>query len=182
MDITRYKKDFERALEEFKKELSQIVVNRASPALIEDIKVDYYESLMPIKNIAAISAPDAHTLIIKPWESKFTQNIVKAITQSPLGLTPNTEKEFIRISLPALSQERRQNLEKVIGKKTENARIAIRLIRDEARKEIQQTEKDKKIREDEEFQLKKGLEEMVGEVNDKIAELHAKKITELFSV
>lgn len=179
MDISPYKKDFERVLEEFKKELSQLVIHRASPSLVEDISIDYYGSPAPIKNIAAISAPDAHTLIIKPWESKFIQPIEKAITQSPLNLNPVSEKDAVRISLPPLSGERISNLEKLIGKKTEEARIKIRQVRDDVWKEIQRAEKNKEVGKDEKFQLKDGLEEMVGEINKKIAQLHDKKIKEL---
>lgn len=159
--------------------LSSIRSGRASPALVEHIKVDYAGVPLPLIQLAGISAPEAGLLVISPWDRNSISSIEKAILKSDLGLNPSTDGNVIRIRIPPLSEERRQELIKVVHKRIEERKIAIRNLRHEAMNELKNMEKDKAISQDENKRAQEQLQnltdrhiaevEKVGE--DKEAEL-----------
>lgn len=152
-----------KALEAIKEEFAKIRSGRAHPSLLEHLAISYYGSNMPLNQVASVTVADARTLVIAPWDKQMVPVIEKAIMQSDLGITPTTAGQIIRISLPPLTEERRNSLIKVVKTEAENGRINIRGIRREANTEIKTLLKDKKISEDDE---KRG-EESVQKLTDK---------------
>lgn len=139
------KPEMEKPLEFLKKELLKIRTGRSNPAMIENIRVQCYGSDMGLKELAAISAPDARLLVIQPWDKTVINNIEKALQTSDLGLTPVNDGDLIRIQLPNLSSERREEFIKILHKKLEECRIAIRNVRKEFQNAVRDSEKDKDI-------------------------------------
>ena len=139
----------QKTVEGLKKELATIRTGRATPTLIEHIKVDYVGVPTPLNQVAGISAPEASLLVIQPWDKGSIRSIEKAITTSDLGLTPISDGNVIRINIPPLSEERRQELIKIVRRRIEERRIAIRNLRREAMDELKELEKGKDISQDE---------------------------------
>ena len=131
--------------EGLKTELATIRTGRASPALVEHLKVDYAGVPTPLNQIAGISAPDARLLVIQPWDPGSLRDIEQAILKSDLGLNPINDGRIIRLSIPALSEERRQELTKVVHRRLEERRVAVRNIRRDAIEEIKKAEKNKEL-------------------------------------
>lgn len=173
MEFSELKSKIDKTKEWLKKELVGLRTGRASPALVEDIKVDYFGTLTPLSHLASVKAEDAKTLTIEPWDKNSLESISKALLNSSLGIQPIASKESIRIVLPPLTQERRILLAKILNEKLEEAKIKLRQIRDESWSETQKQEREKKISQDEKFRLKDKLEEEIkkgaGEL-EKIAE------------
>ena len=139
----------QKTAEGLKKELTTIRTGRASPSLIEHIKVEYAGVLTPLNQLASISVPEATLLVIQPWDKGSTHNIEKAILTSDLGLNPISAGNVIRINIPPLSEERRQELIRVVRRRVEERKIAIRNLRREAMDELKELEKNKDISQDE---------------------------------
>ena len=133
----------------FREDLATIRTGHATPALIEHIKVDYAGVPTPLNHMAGISAPEAGLLVIQPWDKSVIGNIQKAIQKSELGLNPSNDGNIIRISIPPLSEERRQELIKIVHKRVEERKVAIRTLRHEALNDLKKMEKDKDISQDE---------------------------------
>jgi ribosome recycling factor len=149
-DILRTVEDkMRKSAEGLKKELSSIRTGRASVSLVEHVKVDYSGVPTSIMQVAGISAPEANLLIIQPWDKSTAKMIEKAILASDLGLTPINDGNVIRIKIPALSEERRQELTRVVKKRVEERKVAIRNLRHEAMGELKELEKKKEISQDE---------------------------------
>jgi ribosome recycling factor len=138
-----------KAVEAVKREFGTVRTGRASTSLLENIKVEYYGSLLPIHQVANMSTPDSRTLEIKPWDAKALTEIEKAILKSDLGVTPNNDGKIIRISLPPPTEERRKELVKLVKKHAEDGRVALRGVRQDANKALDVVKKDSKISEDE---------------------------------
>ena len=171
-------KNIERSLRE---EFSALRVGRASPALVENILVDYYGAKTPLKQIASIAAPESRLLIIEPWDRNTITNIEKAILSSDLGLNPITDKNLIRINIPTLTEERRNSLIKIVEVKLEEAKIQCRAARDEAIKETADLFDNRKIAEDEKYKNKEKIQELINETNnnlENITKLKEKEIRE----
>jgi len=147
-------KKMQTSIEALKRELASIRTGRASPALISNIKVDYMGVPTLLNQIAGISAPEARLLVIQPWDRSSIKSIEKAILTSDLGLNPANDGNIIRLNIPPLTEERRQELTKVVRRKTEEGRVAIRNLRREAIDELRSLEKNKDISQDE---LKRAL-------------------------
>jgi len=137
------------SIEVFRKELATIRTGHATPALIEHIKVEYAGVPTPLNKIAGISAPEARLLIIQPWDRGTTPNIEKAILKSDLGLNPVSDGNIIRLNIPPLTEERRQELTKIVRRRVEERRIAIRNLRHEAMDKLKELERNKDISQDE---------------------------------
>ncbi len=137
------------AIQALKRELATIRTGRATPALIEHLKVEYAGVPTPLQSIASTSAPGARLLIIQPWDQSSIQSIEKAIRKSDLGLNPTSDGNTIRLNIPPLSEERRQELIKVVRKRVEEKRIAVRNLRREAMDALKRLEKNKEISQDE---------------------------------
>ena len=138
-----------RTAEGLKTELASIRTGRATPSLIEHIKVEYAGVLTPLNQVGGISAPEARLLVIQPWDKSSIHGIEKAILTSDLGLNPVSDGNVIRINIPLLSEERRQELSKIVRKRVEERRITIRNLRREAMDELKEAEKNKDISQDE---------------------------------
>jgi len=180
--IKNLKIDFNRTIEYLKSELASLQVGRANPSLIENIKVNCYNQELPIKQLAAISAPEPRLIIIRPWDKEVIRNIEMAIRESKMGLNPMTEDDFIRVNIPALNEERRKELVKILQEKTEECRISVRRQRGEVWDRIQAMEQAKEISEDEKFRAKDELQKVVDEYNKKIEEINKKKEEEIMTV
>jgi len=147
----------QKTLDTLKKDLSRIRTGRASPALLDGITVDYYGSPMPINQVANISIPDARLIIIQPWEKSMLGPIEKTIQASELGLNPQNDGNMLRLPIPPLSEERRQDLFKNCKKTGEESKVAIRNVRRDANEKLKKAEKDKQVTQDE---AKKGQDEI----------------------
>ena len=155
--LWKIEKKMKTATEVLKQELATIRTGRATPTLIEHIKVEYAGVPTPLNQIAGISAPGASLLVIQPWDRSSIQSIEKAILKSELGLTPTSDGNIIRLNIPPLSEERRQELVKIVRKRVEERRVAIRNLRREAMDELKKLEKNKDISQDEH---KRALEQL----------------------
>lgn len=139
----------EKAVTALKKELASLRAGRATPSLLDKVMVDYYGAQTPVNQLANISAPEPRLLVIQPWDKSSLGEIEKAIQKSELGLTPTNDGNVIRIAIPALTEERRAELVKVVRKHGEEAKVAIRNIRRDANEELKKLEKDGQVSEDE---------------------------------
>lgn len=149
-----------KTIEALKKDLATVRTGRATPALVDSIKVDYYGAPTPLKQIANISAPEARLLVIQPWDNSTIGEIKKAILKSDLGLNPTSDGTFIRLSVPPLSEERRKELVRVVHKKTEDGRVALRNVRRDALEMLRELEREKEISEDEQKRAQERLQEI----------------------
>jgi ribosome recycling factor len=171
-----------KSIEAFRHELSTMKAGRATPAILEKLRVDYYGTPTPISQVANIEVPDARTIMIKPWDRSQLKAIEKSILTSDLGLNPNNDGIVIRLSIPPMTEDRRKDLVKVVHKRTEEERVAVRNIRRDANDHIKKAEKDKTASEDEskraQDDIQKLTDKMVKEV-DHIMESKEKEIMEV---
>lgn len=177
-----FKEEFSKCLEHLRKEIFGLRTGRATPALVEDIMVEAYGTRQPLKAVASISVQDAKTLAIDVWDKSIISAVESGLRNSQLGINPVNDGKVIRLPLPDLTQERRQELIKVLHQKLEAARISVRKIREEVRSEIEQQEKDKEIGEDEKYKLQDELEKVVKEFNDKIKAIGEEKEKEITTI
>jgi ribosome recycling factor len=168
--------------EGLRQELATIRTGRASPALVEHLKVDYAGAPTPLNQIAGISAPEARLLVIQPWDPGSLHSIEQAILKSELGLNPINDGRLIRLPIPALSEERRQDLTKVVHKRLEERRVAVRNLRRDALEELKKAEKAKTISQDESRRAQDQLQKMT-DVNivtaEKIAQEKEKELMQV---
>lgn len=179
--LENFKNNLKKIMESFKTELSALRVGRATPALVENILIDYYGAKTPLKQLASISAPEPRMLIIEPWDKNVLSAIEKAILISELGLSPIVDKNLIKITIPQLTEERRNALIKIVNVKLEEAKIQNRAKRDAVMKEITDLFVGKKITEDEKFKLKEKTETTIDDANKNLedaAKLKEKEIKE----
>ncbi len=172
---------FNKVIDFFKNEIASLRTGRATPALVENIKVEAYGQTMSLSQLATISIPQSNMIIIQPWDKATLPAIGKAITSSNIGLNPIADGDFYRLALPSLTQERRGQLIKVLKEKMEEARISIRNIREDVWKEIQKMEKEKKISEDERFKGKDNLQKATDDYIKKIDDVGKAKEKEIAS-
>ena len=162
-------------------ELGTIRAGRATPQLVENIKVDFYGTPTPIGHTASIMIQNAKTIIIQPWDKGLLPAIEKAISSSQLGIMPITEGDKVRLTLPELTGERRTQLLKLTGEKLEEAKVSIRKLRTETWEDIQEREKNKELSEDEKFRLKDELQKKIDGAITQLEGLADKKRTEVNS-
>lgn len=173
-----------QAINHFKQELASIRSGRAHTSMVEDLKVSCYggESELKLKEIAAISAPDVNIIVIEPWDKSIAHDIERAVTKSDLGLTPIIDGTIIRLQLPAMSTQRREELTKILHKKLEDSRISVRAIRRDFHNFLRDKEREKKISEDFSKRLMDKLQKITDQHIDMIDELAKKKESEIKSV
>jgi ribosome recycling factor len=171
-----------KTTEALTKELASIRTGRASPALVEYIKVDYQGTLTPIIQLASISVPEPKMIVIKPWDRTAINNIDKAILKSDLGLNPINDGNVVRISIPALTEERRKDLIKIIHKRLEESRIHIRNIRREAVDELKQAEKNKEISQDQNTRASEQLQKLTDFAIENVNKIGRDKEAEILEV
>jgi len=169
-------------LTNLKSEFATIRTGRASTALLDKIFVDYYGAPTPVNQVASISVPEPKMILIQPWESKMLQVIEKAILKSDLGLTPNSDGKVIRLILPELTFERRQELVKFAKKKAEDAKVAIRNLRREYNDILKKMEKNKEISEDDLKRSQEEIQKITDKYIDKADEILASKEKEIMEV
>ncbi|MGD0918846.1 MAG: ribosome recycling factor [Thermodesulfobacteriota bacterium] len=138
----------EKTLSALKMDLNKVRTGRASPALFDDIRVDYYGTSTPLQQVATLATPEPRLITIQPWDTSIIGEIEKAILKSELGLTPASDGKILRITIPRLTEERRKELVKVVKKMAEATKVAIRNIRREANEQLKGLEKNKKISQD----------------------------------
>ncbi|MBA4372183.1 MAG: ribosome recycling factor [Thermodesulfovibrio sp.] len=136
------------AIDALKKEFTSVRTGRASLGLLDGMAIDYYGTMTPIQQLANLSVPESRQIVIQPWEQKIIPDIEKAIMKSDLGLTPMNDGKVIRINIPALTEERRKQLVKVVKKRAEEGKVAVRNIRRDANDDLKKMEKDKHLSED----------------------------------
>lgn len=180
--LDKAKNWIEKALHHLEVEFSKLQAGRANPAMIEDIRVDSYGSLTPIKNLASINVIDPQTLTIQPWDRSQIQSIAKAITDARIGLNPMTMADSVMIKIPQLTEEKRKELCKISKKISEDAKISVRNVRQESLKDIKSAKDAKEITEDDVKDLETKLQKMVDEANKKIDELTKKKDEDIMKV
>ncbi|MBI2848364.1 MAG: ribosome recycling factor [Chloroflexi bacterium] len=168
-----------KAAEGLSIELATIRTGRATPSLVEHLKVEYGGALMPINQVAGISAPEARLLVIQPWDRGAMRNIEKAILASDLGLTPINDGNVIRINIPPLSEERRQELIKAVHRRVEERKIAIRNLRRDAIEELKELEKKKDISQDQHKQALNQLQKVTDSSIAIVEQIGRDKETEL---
>ncbi len=171
-----------KSLDALKRELQTIRTGRASPALIEPLKVDYYGAPTPLQQIATIAAPEPRLLTIKPFDPSSISAIEKAILKSDLGLTPANDGKMIRLSIPSLNEERRRDLTKVVHKHAEEAHVALRNLRRDALKDLEEMEKEKMISEDQHFKGKEELQKLTDKYIAEVDQVAKKKEAEIMEV
>lgn len=154
------KAEMDKALRHFEKDLTTVRTGKAHPSLVEDIRVEVYGSNMSLREVASIAAPDTNMITIQPWDKSIVANIEKAIMTSHLGITPQTDGDLIRIELPRMSSDRRDELAKLVNKKIEEAKVAVRNTRKDFVNLVRDSEKNKDISEDFAKRLSKTLQDI----------------------
>jgi ribosome recycling factor len=181
--VDEVQQKMEKVLDLLHQELVSLKVGRATPALIEQIQVEAYETKMPLVELATISAPETNQLLVTPFDQAILRNIEKALSlDRELGLNPVVDGEAIRLTIPPLSEERRKELVKVLGQKLESARVMVRQVRQDKMQEIRSAFENKEISEDEKFRREKELQDVTNEFNQKIAEIGKQKEDQLLTI
>ncbi len=176
------KEKFSKVIEFLKHDISGLRTGRATPALVEDVAIEAYGVKQPLKAVASISVQDAKTLAISPWDRTIISAVESGLRNSNLGINPVNDGKLIRLPLPELNQERRQELIKVLHQKLESSRVSVRKIREEVKTEIEEMEKEKLISEDEKFKQLDELEKIVKDFNEKIKEVGEEKEKEINTI
>jgi ribosome recycling factor len=171
-----------KSVEALRHDLTKVRTGRASTALVDHLKVNYYGADMPLTQVASIAVTDARTLTITPWEKQMVSPVEKAILSSDLGLTPNTAGTVIRINLPALTEERRKELSKHVHGEGEDTKVAIRNIRRDANHHVKELLKDKKITEDESARSEADIQKLTDKAIKDVDEVVRAKEQELMAV
>lgn len=178
--VTDGENKMKKALEVMDHELKAVRTGRASPALIENVKVDAYGTPTPLKNgLAALSVPEPTMIVVKPYDPSLLGEIEKAIQKADLGLNPQNDGKVLRVKIPPLSEERRKQMVKLVQEVAEKQKVAVRNVRRDANKAVDDEEKAKKMSEDEKFRNKQELEKMTHKYEKMIDETAAKKSKEV---
>ena len=167
--FSNLKVKMDKVIEHFTKELGVIRTGRASTSMLDIVKVDYYGTSTPIKNIANITSPDPQSILVQPFDPTSLDVIEKGIMDSDLGMTPNNDGNLIRLAVPVLTEERRAELVKMIHKIIEDGRVAVRNLRRDANEQLKKLEKDKELSED---NLKRALDNVQDDTNNYIGKLN----------
>jgi ribosome recycling factor len=168
-----------KAVDALRDNLMTIRTGRASPSLVERLSVEYYGTLTPLNQLATISVPEPRLLAIRPWDPTALADIERAILKSELGLTPSNDGKIIRLNIPRLTEERRQDLVKVVGKQVEEGKIAIRNIRRNAIEDLRELESEKLVSEDEFYRTKDDVQDITDKFVAKMDEIGRDKEREI---
>ena len=171
-----------KSIESLRHNLVKVRTGRANTGLVDSIKVNYYGSDMPLSQVASVAVGDARSIIITPWEKQMVGAVEKAILASDLGLTPNTAGTTIRLNIPALTEERRKELTKVVHSEGEDAKVAVRNIRRDANHQVKELLKDKQITEDEASRTEAEIQKITDGAIKDVDEVIKAKETELMAV
>ncbi|HEY4082652.1 MAG TPA: ribosome recycling factor [Burkholderiaceae bacterium] len=186
MTIADIKKNAEakmaKSIESFKGDLQKIRTGRAHPGILDQVQVDYYGSMVPISQVASVTLLDARTISVQPWEKNLGPKIEKAIRESDLGLNPASQGDLIRVPMPALNEERRKDLIKVVKNAGEDAKVAVRNVRRDANEQAKKMLKDKTITEDDERRSEGDVQKLTDKTIGDIDRLIASKEQEILAV
>src|SRR5690349_25140154 len=186
MTIADIKKNTEAKMDQsiaaFKNNLTKVRTGRANPALLDTVHVDYYGSMVPLSQVANVTLLDARTISVQPWEKGMAAKIEKAIRESDLGLNPSSQGDLLRVPMPALTEERRRELTKVVRHAAEEAKIAVRNLRRDANEHAKRLLKDKEITEDEERRSLDELQKLTDRTVAEIDRLTSAKEAEIMAV
>lgn len=184
LDENNINKRMQDVINIFSEDISSIRTGRATPALVEDVEISAYggQQRLRINELGTITAPDAQTIVIDPWDKSIIGDIRKGILEANVGLNPSIDGEIIRISLPPMTTEDREKYAKLLGTKLENARIMVRQVRQDFMKDIKDSFEDKEITEDQKFSQEKRLQEITDKYTDKLEEMADRKEQELLKV
>ena len=171
-----------KCIESLKRELASLRAGRATPSLLDHVMVDYYGAPTPVNQVAKVSVPEPRMIMSQPWESSILHDIEVAIMKSDLGLNPNSDGTAIRLSIPALTKERRQELVKAVNKKSEDAKVALRNVRRDGNDAFKKQAKAKEITEDESKRGQEKMQKLVDKYVKLVDELKAKKEKEVMEV
>jgi ribosome recycling factor len=168
-----------KSLEAFRQDLTSVRTGRATPAVLDGVRVDYYGSAVPLKQIASISAPEPRLLVVQPYDKTAIGDIEKAIQKADLGFNPANDGQIIRIPIPALTEERRQDLVRMVKKTAEEFKVSVRNIRRDAIEELRKKEKDKEISEDDLHRGQTEIQKTTDTYTEQVDELLAGKEKEI---
>ena len=186
MTIADIKKSAEakmgKSIESFKNELHKIRTGRAHPGILDQVQVDYYGQMVPISQVANLSLLDARTISVQPWEKGMGPKIEKAIRDSGLGLNPAAQGDLLRIPMPALTEERRKELTKVVKHAGEDCKVAVRNVRRDANEHLKKLLKDKEVTEDDERRAQDEVQRLTNNVVAEVDKLVQAKETEILAV
>jgi ribosome recycling factor len=178
----RVAEKMESALEHLKRDLAGLRTGRASIALFDGVRVDYYGTMTPLKQVASISTPEARLITIQPWEPSLIKEIEKALAGSGLGITPSNDGKVIRVPLPPLTEERRKELSKICKKHGEDTKVVVRGFRRDANEELKKLQKDAKLTEDELRKAEADTQKQTDQYMQKIDDVVKKKEQEIMEV
>ncbi|MEI6628927.1 MAG: ribosome recycling factor [Alphaproteobacteria bacterium] len=182
INLDDFKQRMQAGIDVFAKELSGLRAGRASINLLDPIKVDAYGSYMPIAQVGTVTAPEPRLLVVQVWDKGMVKAVEKAIRESSLGVSPSADGQLVRVVLPDLNQERRQELSKIAGKYAEEAKISVRNVRREGNELVKKMEKDKKISEDVLHRLIEEMQELTDNYIKKIDDMLAVKQKDIMHV
>ena len=182
MQINDFKEEFSKVIEFLKTDISGLRTGRASAAMVDTITVEAYGVRQPLKAVASVTVTDPKTLMIDPWDKSILATVEKGIREANIGANPVNDGRGIRLSLPELTVERRQELVKILHQRLENARISVRKVREEIRDMIAGEEKSGGMSEDEKFKLQEDLEKMVKDYNEEIRTIGENKEEEITTI
>ncbi len=182
MDSSLIKEKMENALSYFEKEISSVRTSRANITMLENIKIDSYGVKTPVNQLGNISVPDSNLITIQVWDINLIKPIEKALIESNLGINPQTDGQLIRLPIPKLSEERRNELAKIVSQYGENSKITVRNVRREIMDSIKKEEKDKKISQDEMKKKYSDVQKITDEYISKVDLITSKKQTEVLKV
>ena len=171
-----------KSIESFKSELQKIRTGRAHPGILDQVQVDYYGSMLPVSQVANVTLLDARTITVQPWEKGMGAKIERAIRESDLGLNPSSQGDLLRVPMPALTEERRRDLSKVVRGAGEDAKVAVRSVRREANEHAKRLLKDKQITEDDERRSLDEVQKLTDRTITEIDRLVAGKEAEIMAV
>lgn len=179
--VRELKDRMQKTIKVLQDELRGMRTGRATPALVENIRVNYYGNPTPLKQIAGISAPETALLVVKPYDASSVGEIMKAIQSSDIGINPSSDGKLVRLSLPPLSEERRKQLAGRARESAEKARVALRSLRRDVNKDVEKFKKDATIGEDEMYRLKDRVQETLKEFEDEVDKMLNAKVDELLN-
>jgi ribosome recycling factor len=180
--ISKKEADFQKAVDHMKNELSTLRTGRANASLVEHIEAEYYGARTPLLQMAQITVPEPRMIVIQPYDKNSMKDIEKAIQASNLGINPVNDGNFIRLTIPQMTEERRKEIVKMVGQMAEKSRVSVRNIREEIWKELQKMENDGKLTEDELRTSKDDLQKVVDKYNDEIKKATEAKEKEVMTI
>jgi ribosome recycling factor len=180
--LQKARQRMEGAIEALRREFAGVRTGKASPALLDSVKVEAYGSVMPINQVGTVSAPEARMLIVQPWDKGLIKAIEKGLRESDLGINPSNDGQVIRIPIPALTEERRREYVKMLHKLTEEARVAVRNVRRDANDEVKHRQKDEGLSEDDIRREQGEVQKLTDQFIAKIEELMKHKEAEIMEV